>query len=293
MKTIRFHSKNGKHRFMLVMFLLTEIFKLLASQSSCTKRELYYRDPKLTRNQRHVDEGLRDICSLLKADPWELKVFASSKGLVAGPLQFRSKNEEMVDCFNSLGTSIPCDVHGLVEITVNADLLLIVEKDTVFRRLLDDGVLVRLTKRVSKGYPDVGTRLLLKKIWNLYQTPMYALVDADPYGIEIYCVYKFGSLTLSHQSHSLAVPTIQWLGIRPSHIALLQLKKLPLTDRDHSRIVELLKRPYIGKSGCELQRELKLLQQEEGKAEIESLADLSIDYLVSKYLPNQLEQLSL
>ncbi|XP_055528077.1 uncharacterized protein LOC129720614 [Wyeomyia smithii] len=292
MKTIRFDSKQGKHRFKLVMFLLSEIFKLLATQSSCTKRELYYRDPNLTGNQTKMEEGLRDVCFLLNADPWELNIFASSKGLVAGPLQFRSRNDETVDCFNSLGTLIPGDVHGSMEISVNADMLLIVEKDTVFRRLLDDGILVRLLKRVvlitSKGYPDVGTRLLLKKIWNLYQMPMYALVDADPYGIEIYCVYKFGSLALSHQSHSLAVPTIQWLGVRPSHITLLQLKKLPLTDRDRARTTELLKRPYIGQPGCELERELKLLQQENGKAEIESLADLSIDYLVSTYLPNQL-----
>ncbi|XP_058811807.1 meiotic recombination protein SPO11 [Topomyia yanbarensis] len=196
-KTIHFNRKNG-HRFLLVVFLLSEIFKLLATQSSCTKRELYYRNIQLTHNQQTVDEGLRDVCFLLKADLWELNVFSSSKGLVAGPLQFRSKHEEMVDCFNSFGTPIPSDVNGLVDINVTADLVLIVEKDTVFRRLLDDGILERLSKRLiiitSKGYPDVSTRLLLKKIWNKYKTPMYALVDADPYGIEIYCVYKFGSL---------------------------------------------------------------------------------------------------
>ncbi|XP_058442709.1 uncharacterized protein LOC131425120 [Malaya genurostris] len=197
-KTIRYNCKNGQHRFQLILFLLSEIFKLLATQSSCTKRELYYRDTQLTHNQRTVDEGLRDVCFLLKADLWELNVFSSSKGLVAGPLKFRSKHDEMIDCFNSLGTLVPTDVNGLVEIIVDADLLLIVEKDTVFRRLLDDGVLERLSKKIiiitSKGYPDVGTRLLLNKIWNKYHTPMYALVDADPYGIEIYCVYKFGSL---------------------------------------------------------------------------------------------------
>lgn len=93
---------------------------------------------------------------------------------------------------------------------------------------------------------------------------------------------------LSHQSTQLAVPSIRWLGIRPSHIALLDLKLLPLTARDHSRIKALLIRPYIGQLGCELDQELKLLQEINGKAEIESLVDISVDYLISEYLPNQL-----
>lgn len=148
LKTINFHHKNGKHRFVLIVFLLSEIFKLLAHGSCCTKRELYYRDPEITQNPRHVDDALRDVCFLLKADLWELNVFSSSNGLIAGPVKFRSKHEEMVDCFNSLGTQIPADVNGLMEIQVDADLILIVEKDTVFRRLLDDGILSRLSKKI-------------------------------------------------------------------------------------------------------------------------------------------------
>lgn len=46
----------------------------------------------------------------------------------------------------------------------------------------------------AKGYPDVSTRLLLKKISDWTHVPIYGLMDADPHGIEIFCVYKFGSL---------------------------------------------------------------------------------------------------
>ncbi|KAL9694836.1 hypothetical protein quinque_014121 [Culex quinquefasciatus] len=257
-------------------------------------RELYYRDPQLTHSQRTVDKGLQDVCFLLEANLWELNVFSSSKGLVAGPLKFRSKHQEMVDCHNSLGTLIPADVLGLMEISVDAEMVLIVEKDTVFRRLLEDRILDRMSRKLllvtSKGYPDVGTRLLLQKIWTTYRIPMFALVDADPFGIEIYCVYKFGSLALSHQSQYLAVPAIRWIGVCPSHIPLLGLKPLPLNGRDRARIDELLKRPYIGKAGCELARELRLMSELDVKAEIESLVDISTDYLINDYLPAQLKR---
>lgn len=148
LKTINYHHKHSKPRFVLIVFLLSEIFRMLASGSSCTKRELYYRNPQITINQRCVDECLRDVCFLLKADLWELNVFCSSKGLIAGPVKFQSKLEETIDCFNSFGTQIPTDVNGLLSIELDADLVLIVEKDTVFRRLLDDGILTRLSKKI-------------------------------------------------------------------------------------------------------------------------------------------------
>nr|XP_029714021.1 meiotic recombination protein SPO11-like [Aedes albopictus] len=296
LRTINYHRKHSKQRFVLIVFLLSEVFKMLANGSCCTKRELYYRDPQLTVHQRCVDDALQDVCFLLKADLWELNVFSSSKGLIAGQIKFHSKHEEMIDCCNSFGTQIPADVNGLLEVEVDAELILIVEKDTVFRRLLDDGVLTRLSRKIiivtSKGYPDVGTRLLLKKIWDKCRIPMYALVDADPFGVEIYCVYKFGSLALSHQASQLAVPQIQWLGLKPSHTTLLDLKLLPLTPRDQSRIRELLRRPYIGQRGCLLERELNLMRELNGKAEIESLTDISVDYLLNEYLPNQLQLIS-
>lgn len=97
---------------------------------------------------------------------------------------------------------------------------------------------------------------------------------------------------LSHQASQLAVPQIQWLGLKPSHTTLLDLKLLPLTPRDQSRIRELLRRPYIGQRGCLLERELNLMRELNGKAEIESLTDISVDYLLNEYLPNQLQLIS-
>jgi meiotic recombination protein SPO11 len=45
----------------------------------------------------------------------------------------------------------------------------------------------------AKGQPDVATRLFVKKLSDL-DIPILALVDADPYGLEIMSVYTTGSM---------------------------------------------------------------------------------------------------
>ena len=34
----------------------------------------------------------------------------------------------------------------------------------------------------GKGFPDVNTRLMVRKLWDTLQIPIFGLVDADPHG---------------------------------------------------------------------------------------------------------------
>lgn len=45
-----------------------------------------------------------------------------------------------------------------------------------------------------------------------------ALVDGDPYGLDILSVYKYGSLSMQHESGKLATKRIKWLGIWASEL---------------------------------------------------------------------------
>lgn len=45
----------------------------------------------------------------------------------------------------------------------------------------------------AKGYPDVSTRVLLARLEAQLKVPVLAVVDADPHGIHIMCVYRFGT----------------------------------------------------------------------------------------------------
>lgn len=60
----------------------------------------------------------------------------------------------------------------------------------------------------GKGYPDVNTRRFLRRLWDELQLPPLALVDADPHGISIHAVYRFGSqVRKSPDDEALFIPS--------------------------------------------------------------------------------------
>lgn len=59
-------------------------------------------------------------------------------------------------------------------------------------------IFLNFLKIQGKGYPDINTRAILKKISDDCNCPIYALVDADPYGIDIMLSYRHGSMVRFH-----------------------------------------------------------------------------------------------
>ena len=47
-----------------------------------------------------------------------------------------------------------------------------------------------------------------------YRIPILALVDADPYGLDILSVYKYGSRATVHEGDTLTAPRIELLGVK-------------------------------------------------------------------------------
>lgn len=71
-----------------------------------------------------------------------------------------------------------------------------------------------LTNRQGKGYPDLVTRSFLHKVHSTRPAvPIYALVDYDPDGVNIFRCYKWGSAALEHEE-DVKLPSLQWLGIK-------------------------------------------------------------------------------
>ena len=124
-------------------------------------------------------------------------------------------------------------------ISTDARYVLVVEKDAIFQRLLADnvfrycgpGILVTVRRFLTsessnsmilhqgKGYPDIATRQFLRILSRTCPSlPIHALVDADPYGLDIFLVYKYGSKK-SPRAH-LDCPAINLLGLLPSELSL-------------------------------------------------------------------------
>jgi len=51
------------------------------------------------------------------------------------------------------------------------------------------------------------------------RVPILALLDADPYGLDILSVYKYGSISMRHENEKLAAGRVEWLGVWSSELA--------------------------------------------------------------------------
>uniref|UniRef100_A0A4W5LCD5 DNA topoisomerase (ATP-hydrolyzing) n=1 Tax=Hucho hucho TaxID=62062 RepID=A0A4W5LCD5_9TELE len=292
--TVRSNCSSSVTKFGHILKVLSTIYKLVQSNVYATKRDIYYNDTQLFGSQRTVDSIVDDISCMLKVPRRRLHVLATSKGLISGDLCYLEEDSTKVDCHsNSTATPVSSNVGGIRNIVSSAKFVLIVEKDATFQKLLDDDFCTKLSPCImitGKGVPDVNSRLMVRRLWDTLHIPIFALVDADPYGIEIMCIYKYGSVAMSFEAHSLTVPSVMWLGLLPSDLQRLRVPEdalIPLTQRDQKKLTSLLKRPYLA---CQpaWQREIEMMQQSKVKAEIQSLASIAADFLSRVYLPNKL-----
>jgi DNA topoisomerase VI subunit A len=93
-------------RCQIYLCLLKKIQKLLIQNEINTKRDLFYQNVNLFKNQSVVDHAIEDIaCSFgIKRD--QLNVIASGKGLVCGNIQLILSNGTNLDC-STKGVLIP------------------------------------------------------------------------------------------------------------------------------------------------------------------------------------------
>ncbi|XP_068453337.1 meiotic recombination protein SPO11 [Clinocottus analis] len=292
--TIRSDCPSSVTKFAQILKIFLVVYKLLQSNSFATKRDIYYNNTQLFGSQKAVDSIVDDISCMLKVSRRSLHVLATSKGLISGALCYLEEDGTRIDCrSSSTAVAVSSNIRGIRNIVSSAKFVMIVEKDATFQRLLDDDFCTKMSPCIiitGKGVPDVNSRLMVRKLWDALHVPVFALVDADPHGIEIMCIYKYGSVSMSFEAHSLTVPSIMWLGLLPTDLQRLRVPEeslIPLTRRDESKLSSLLKRPYVaGKP--DWQKEMELMQRSKVKAEIQSLAAIAPDFLTSVYLPNKL-----
>ncbi|KAJ1525899.1 hypothetical protein ONE63_009088 [Megalurothrips usitatus] len=286
---LRFDVPSSQRKFAILVLLLSRVHTLLSTRSSGTRRQLYYEEVAFLRSQREVDEGALGVSRVLGLPPWHLGLLATAKGLVAGDLALSLNDGEVLDCRHKPGgVLIPGDVSAIERVESAARFILVLEKDTIFQRVLQEGILDRLGPCIvvtGKGYPDVSTRVLLARLEAELQLPMLAVVDADPYGVHIMCVYRFGTKTCP-----LPLRSMRWLGVLPSELSSLGVRGVPLTDRDESLARSLLdeRQQQQRRLPNAVRQEVETILSLGMKAEVDALIEFAPCYLTDAYLPNKI-----
>ena len=271
------------------------VHEVLSKRIHITKRDLFYTDVKLFKDQSESDAVIDDVACMLGCTRTSLHVVASDKGLVVGRIQYLEDGDP-IDCtrMGVGGKAIPPYIDRITNIQSDADFILLVEKEAAYMRLAEDRFYQKYPCIIitGKGQPDVASRLFLRKIRDQLNIPVLAMVDSDPYGLKILSVYSSGSKGMSYDSGHLTTSDIKWLGIRPSDLNKFNLPaqcRLQLTDHDRRMGEELLKEAFIQRNPAWV-RELNHMLQSGEKAEIQALSSFGFQFITEEYLPRKLRE---
>ena len=230
----RFFDEGEVRRFMQTVLMASIIYEALANNEYPTIRDLYYRGkhtlPLTTprdkvkntwEEQKESDAVLRDVEVLTGKLREEMLILSKEKGKVVGNMRIRSGRDTIDLSKMGHGAYAIESTPDLIEFKdVDAEYVLVVEKDAVFQQLHRIGYW-RKTKSIlvtSAGQPDRATRRFVRRLNEELKLPVYILTDSDPYGFYIYSVFKIGSITLSYESERLATPSARFLGVMMSDV---------------------------------------------------------------------------
>lgn len=289
---ISLENQASLHKYAVMITCLSSCYKLLQENKHSTKRDLYYSNVNFYQTQHAVDEAVSDISCMLGVPRHALHILSSSKGLLYGDLSFSDNDGNIIVCYEN-GVQVPNHVSCVRNFQSNARYILVIEKEATYQRLVEYKLNEKLGPCIlitGKGFPDINTRMLLRKLWDALHIPVLALVDADPHGIEIMCIYKYGSKSLSHEASNLTCPAMKWLGVQPKDIDLVKIADtflIPLSDADKKKANDLLKRNYILQQP-HIVTQIELLLSRGLKAEIEYLDSISHSFMTDIYLPHKI-----
>ncbi len=313
----KFLDMNEARRFMQTLVMASIIYRALIENEYPTIRDLYYRgkhtivykdldgrthEENTWDEQAESDAALRDLEVMLGLLREDLMILSKEKGKVVGNMRIRSGND-IID-LSKLGHGAYAieSTPDLIEfLDVDAEFVLVVEKDAVFQQLHRVGFWQKYKSILvtGAGQPDRATRRFVRRLNEELGLPVYVLTDSDPYGWYIYSVFKVGSIQLSYESERLATPKAKFLGVSMSDIFGYGRKKPYLTeeerrnyiikakDLDIRRAKELMNYSWFRTPLWK--REIDMFLDKKAKLEIEAMASKGLKFLAFQYLPEKIQ----
>ncbi len=290
--------------YMQTMLVASGCKQLIEQQKTTSIRGLYYllkhtiegTKEETFDDQSDCDPVIEDLEVLLAALREELHVYASNRGTLVGNIVLNDSGDQ-IDCsrMGSGGYSIPSIVEDdVVEfVKCDAEFILHVEKDTVWRRFNEDKFWKEYNCILThgQGQPPRGVRRLLHRLHNELDLPVYCLLDNDPWGYYIYSVIKQGSINLAYESKRMAIPDARFLGLRSKDYKECELTssvQIALNDNDIKRAKQIAQYPWFVHKRA-WQKEIKLMLDNGFKLEVEALISKDISYVTEVYVPQRLE----
>ncbi|KAF8066174.1 SPO11-2 [Scenedesmus sp. PABB004] len=197
--------------------------------------------------------------------------------------------------------SLPPSPRRAARRPVGARFVLVVEKDAVFARLVEDRLHEALpcVLLTGRGMPDLASRAFLAALVAACArggdpaVPVLGLVDWNPGGAAILAAYKFGSAAMGLEGARYAVPQLAWLGATREMLADVPRSACQALGRRDRAVLPGLAARFAGRPAW--LAELAAMEEGGLKADLEALyhvhgaaglsAEVSRRALARRYLP--------
>ncbi|VVB57298.1 Type 2 DNA topoisomerase 6 subunit A [uncultured archaeon] len=297
----KFVNVGQARKFMQTVAVAAKCKKFLRENSHTSIRGLFYQlkfslgedlDEELFSEQSESNPLIEDLEVAIDVKREDLNLNTDRKGVVAGPLVLRDKfggDETLIDATKQgrSGWMIPSDVdNGMTIEELDADYVLVVEKDAMWQRLNEDKfwkkencVLITPKGQASRGCRRLISKLAAKKL------PVYVFTDCDAWGWYIYWAIKTGSMNLAYLATDIATPQAKFVGVTMQDIKDYDfLGKLTIKAKevDIKRAEEMLGYEWINRHP-EWVNELKVVLKTQKKIEQDALQGPSLSF-VGEYL---------
>ncbi|KAM0678111.1 endodeoxyribonuclease [Binucleata daphniae] len=258
------------------------------------KREIFYQSVNVFKKQDCVNKLILRFTKMFNVRQEDLLITTSLKGLFNGNLSFKINNKylhiqnyylckentkQQSTCIKYESCLIP-DMSSVESVATNATTVLVIEKDSLFSFIC---TLCRQNKMFNnvlfvcgKGYPCYNTVKLLSMLNNC---KIYGIFDYDPFGMHIYCVYKYGTKT-----NTTKITNMQRIGMCASDLFEYKIDENELIDMNmyDKRLLFKMYNAYP-----ELHEDILFLQGLQKKMEMEIFTSKSYDFIIS-YLVKKL-----
>jgi len=290
-------------KFMQTLLVASEIKKVIEEKATISIRDLYYAlkhtiegtNENTFEDQGESDPCIEDIEASLNLLREELHLAASSKGVIAGDLKVKD-GKDTIDLtkMGSGGWGVPSNVEPeKIEIKdLDAEYVLFIEKDAVWKRFNEDRFWQKNKCIIitGRGQPSRAERRLVQRLNREFKLPVFALMDADPWGMYIYSVIKQGSISLSYSEEKLATPDTKYIGLTVKDVETFKIPKevtIKLNKLDEKRLNEMKGYEWFRKK--EWQEEFDRMKDKAIKLELEALSKKGIRFITEEYMPQKIK----
>ncbi len=279
--------------FLQIMRTAQVVNDILVRDLHSTKREVFYCDVNLFKEQKMSDRAIENLAALLGTRRKCLNVIASAKGTCIGRLQLKDQNN-LINCekLGSGGWGISPMLEQIEILASDAEFILVVEKDAAVMVLTQKKFWQNVPCIIitAKGQSDMATHEFIRRLVADLKLPVLGLCDSDPYGLDILMNYAHGSVQSAYETPWTAINDLWWLGVRPSDLDTFRIAsdcRIKMDRMDKQRTKYMLQDPRIQRNSA-IKQEVELMLQKEEKAEIQTLARHRADFLV-EYIIQKLE----